>query len=1498
MNGPVLESVLEEGKAKIERLFQFVRAFTNSRHPIRRQLAEQPASNLQISLDELPMMSEWVQPWSGGEDARDWLLKVKLCPPDPCPRPPRLVESWLLPGWEKYADPARRVEEKTFRDADGNTQIETFQQSEARIEAWDLWAKDRTIWSEVQRRHDPVRALFERLQALRSELQKQDEQVELVLGVGLLKISIGMATYNHPILIKPLSLEFEPEANSFVITETDRSTDLYSELLADLKVDLSPAGNWRESIQRRHPLDSESLSILNSIKDWLRNQPGLTDISLSFSPTVFLRDRGGWASRAATDILEDLAKRAAIELPQYLFRLVGSATAERNEDEPEESKYSNANEDPEILFALPANVEQLQLARQLEKKEVVLVQGPPGTGKTHTIANLIGHLLSQGKRVLVTSHTSKALRVLREKVPKNIQSLCVSVLDDATQSRKELEESVQAIAERMQQGSGHQTRLVNNLLEDRAKLLATIQKLREDQRMCVRREYEPIVIGGSSIDPSKAAREVREGASKHAWIPGPLQLHELGVICPLTRSEISWLYRSQELVNMADEAQLRAGLPTEGWLPDNASWATLINDLRTAQALTTSSPNRIWPGCTASAATLEAIIAAANRARTDLSRFRDQGPWLLSLVEAGSDARITTEWQELREHVFKSTALNTKSRSHLLNEDPSLPTEMCTAENLEILKEICGHLNSGSGLGFFQRPWRVIVKGNWTPIIEAARCNGERPKALNSFIALEQFVELHLSRSTLKRRWQRQVVVLGGPQLPDDAPEKAAEDWLPFIFGAFSWFRDFWNPLVKMTVELGRPWSEVEANIAPQPTTNPRLTRAERLLDQFLLEWRALLAGHRVVAIKEVADGFVQRLEREVPSPPAQGVVSKLRQLIRATELQGFAEHSNELSRLRALMLDHKKRDQLLGKLSSVAEQWSGALRRRDPAHSSSLPQDHDSDLAWRWRQLNDELERRAHLDSEKISAELRQLTESLRILTGDLIASLCWARQLSVAERYRQHLMGWLDSMRRIGKGTGRHADKYRGEAREQLKQGQQAVPVWIMPMAEVFRSLTVNEGRFDVVIVDEASQAGIAGLLVAYLGHKVVVVGDHEQVSPDAVGDDSAVSATLQNQFIQGIPNTILYDGKLSLYDMSRWTASGMLSLSEHFRSVPAIIGFSNKLSYNGKIKPLREASSSLLKPVIPHRVPGVREGKSKLNTREAQEIVSLIGAMTESDAYRRNRKLSSIGVVSLLGDDQAKLIETLLRKYIPVKEIESRKIICGNAAQFQGDEREIMLLSMVDSNEGDGPMRMVGDGANELYKKRYNVAASRAQNQMWVIHSMDHATDLKPKDLRRELLEYAYESEHSRAAVVISGDAESEFERLVLKELVHRGYSVRAQYPVGYYRIDMVVESGGKKLAIECDGEKWHSSTEQISNDLARQAVLERLGWQFFRIRGSQFFRNPESAIQQLVDRLHQLGIAPASVDADSSDEKNKTHENLLRRAHELRTTWFSPQVAMEP
>lgn len=177
------------------------------------------------------------------------------------------------------------------------------------------------------------------------------------------------------------------------------------------------------------------------------------------------------------------------------------------------------------------------------------------------------------------------------------------------------------------------------------------------------------------------------------------------------------------------------------------------------------------------------------------------------------------------------------------------------------------------------------------------------------------------------------------------------------------------------------------------------------------------------------------------------------------------------------------------------AAAWAAAIRHRVDQHNAHLPAGRDIVLAWRWRQFHDELIYRHRLNAEEIAKKLGEKNHDLEQVTGELIAESAWSKQLSAAERFRQHLVGWLDFMRKIGKGTGSNAERYRIQAREQLRDGQHAIPVWIMPMAQVFQSFTAADANFDVVIVDEASQTGLEGLLAAYLGEKLVVVGDHER-------------------------------------------------------------------------------------------------------------------------------------------------------------------------------------------------------------------------------------------------------------------------------------------------------------------------------------------------------------------------------------------------------------------
>jgi very-short-patch-repair endonuclease len=241
-------------------------------------------------------------------------------------------------------------------------------------------------------------------------------------------------------------------------------------------------------------------------------------------------------------------------------------------------------------------------------------------------------------------------------------------------------------------------------------------------------------------------------------------------------------------------------------------------------------------------------------------------------------------------------------------------------------------------------------------------------------------------------------------------------------------------------------------------------------------------------------------------------------------------------------------------------------------------------------------------------------------------------------------------------------------------------------------------------------------------------------------------------------------------------------------------------------------------------------------------------------------------TFGVVSLLGEEQAIEIERVIRQISPPHELAARKFLCGTAAQFQGDERDVVFISTVDSPE-DGPLRMRQE---DLYRQRFNVAASRPKDQLWVVHSLDPRRDLQAGDLRRRLIEHAENpGVLLRQELAKEKRTESEFERLVLKRLLGAGFRVQPQWPVGHYRIDLVVESSNGRLAVECDGDRFHS-IETVADDMARQAVL----------------RDPDSAMKPVFETLSELGIQPEG-DAEFSCPPTPSDlvDRVKRRASEI-------------
>jgi very-short-patch-repair endonuclease len=537
------------------------------------------------------------------------------------------------------------------------------------------------------------------------------------------------------------------------------------------------------------------------------------------------------------------------------------------------------------------------------------------------------------------------------------------------------------------------------------------------------------------------------------------------------------------------------------------------------------------------------------------------------------------------------------------------------------------------------------------------------------------------------------------------------------------------------------------------------------------------------------------------------------------------------------------------------AKKWAARLRTEatESNHDAATPSSWRE--AWNWRCAVIFLDKiGGHKKLRELFAQRKMLTTALARTYQDLIAEKTWLGVYhNSPPTIRQALQAYLNSIQAMGAGTGIRAIRHRRSAREAMLRAYRAVPCWVMPEWRICETIPPELGLFDLVVIDEASQSDIWALPALLRGEKLLVVGDHKQVSPSAIGVPEEKIKELRDRFLANQPFGSEMTPDKSIYDLARVVFAGnSVMLREHFRCVPAIIEYSNREFYEGDIKPLRlpHANERLDPPLIDVFVKGgYRNGD--INNAEAKAILDEIESiLADPDMTGR-----SIGVVTLLGTKQAAHIHDLVTNRISPIDVIARQIAIGPPSVFQGRERDIMLVSMVLGPDDRG-------AANRTdLQQRFNVALSRARDRMYLFRSVEQnafAEDTLSGAILRHFKEPFRQD--ARSTQVLRDRCESGFEFEMFDELVRRGYRVEPQVRCGGFRLDFVVEGReGRRLAIECDGDRFHGPG-QWSDDMARQRVLERAGWTFWRCFASSWVRRKDEVVADLLQTLADLGIEP--------------------------------------
>lgn len=426
---------------------------------------------------------------------------------------------------------------------------------------------------------------------------------------------------------------------------------------------------------------------------------------------------------------------------------------------------------------------------------------------------------------------------------------------------------------------------------------------------------------------------------------------------------------------------------------------------------------------------------------------------------------------------------------------------------------------------------------------------------------------------------------------------------------------------------------------------------------------------------------------------------------------------------------------------------------------------------------------------------------------------------------------------------------------------------PCFLMSPLSVSTYLS-PEMKFDAVIFDEASQIFPQDAVGAvYRGRQLIVVGDSKQMPPsnffnadmtgdmpDELGDDFADFESILDLCSASLPQKRLL-----------W----------HYRSrFEQLIAFSNKNFYGNTLITFPSAKSDGEGAGVNYvHVDGVFDRTSRTNRIEAERIVDLV--FEHFDKYP-NR---SLGVVAF-GISQQNLIDRLIdrrrrnnRAYEEFfKPDRPEPFFVKNLETVQGDERDRIIFSVAYGKDEDGRLLLnFGPVNREGGERRLNVAFTRAKFNVCIVSSM-RCTDIdvsRSKSvgvrLLREYLDYAENGSIalSRTLEVKSADEfDSDFETEVCDFLRGKGFCVDSQVGCSSFKIDLAVkrpQSSDYVLAVECDGAMYHSSKSARDRDRLRQEVLERMGWRFYRIWSTDWFKN------KAVEKERLVAAAKAALDS---------------------------------
>lgn len=492
--------------------------------------------------------------------------------------------------------------------------------------------------------------------------------------------------------------------------------------------------------------------------------------------------------------------------------------------------------------------------------------------------------------------------------------------------------------------------------------------------------------------------------------------------------------------------------------------------------------------------------------------------------------------------------------------------------------------------------------------------------------------------------------------------------------------------------------------------------------------------------------------------------------------------------------------------------------------------------LKWKLRKIESDIQKTGNL--HVMMEQIRQMKRKQKTLATNILKSTrreaikALLRDEKKRRRIKVHAMSLVERRKNL---------QSRILEEEDFKPLLEAFPCWCVTTYAVSDSLPLKPGMFDVAVIDEASQCDIASCFpIMYRAKKTIVVGDDKQL-PHLSFLEKAKEQSFLSQY--GIPDKYQLMWRFrtnSMFDLADYYSMNSVMLDEHFRSLPPIINFSNHEFYGDRIRVMKKDSpeDKVLELV---QVP---DGKVDMDaTRNLPEIEALVKTLHEiiiDDERKNPEKPVTIGIISPFRA-QVEQLKISVPKVLSDYMIKKHQIEIGTAHTFQGDERDIILMSWAFANNS------YPQSITFLQKPNlFNVAITRAKNRC--INFVSHDIETMPDGHFRNYVSYIKQYQDRQQALANNEIDENIYKNNLEKEIAtairNLDHKVVAGVEIAGLSADLLVDD---KFIVEVDGVEDNKKSH-ISK-MKKQSILERCGFKVKRIT----FREWQYSAKACLDRV---------------------------------------------